>query len=306
MAVGLRVRDTLTGEAADPSPGGTAGIYLCGVTAYDDAHVGHARTIILFDVLRRYLEYGGARVRMVQNFTDIDDKIIRRAEAEGVSAASLGSRYMRRYLEDSDALNVRRADAYPQATGHIPEILGMIRGLLEKGCAYRTENGVYFAVSGAKKYGALSGKRTDELRSGARISVDQSKQDPLDFALWKAASSDPAWPSPWGSGRPGWHIECSAMSLKYLGERFDIHGGGRDLIFPHHENEIAQSEAFTSSQPARIWMHVGMVTIGGQKMSKSLGNTMSVPHCIFMEAVLVLFLDDCECIIHKPFPKHRG
>ena len=272
----MRIRDTLTGEKRSPDTSGTVGIYVCGVTVYDEAHVGHARTIIVFDVLRRYLQSRGATVKMVQNFTDVDDKIIERASAQGLDAAELGGRYITRYFEDSDALNVMRAATYPRATEHIPEILEMIQGLLESGAAYVTRNGVYFAVSGFPGYGRLSKKRTEELRSGARVQVDEHKRDPLDFALWKFAGSGPFWESPWGSGRPGWHIECSAMSLKYLGESFEIHGGGRDLIFPHHENEIAQSEAFTSKPPARLWMHVGMVTIGGQKMSKSLGNMRSV------------------------------
>lgn len=272
----MRIRDTLTGSAIDPSQEGRCRIYLCGVTVYDEAHVGHARTIITFDVFRRHLESLGVRVMLVQNFTDVDDKIIRRAETEGVSAAALSSRYIRRYFDDSDALNIKRADRYPKATEHMQDILGVIGRLVESKAAYRAQNGVYFAVSKSSGYGKLSKKRIEELYSGARVQVDRSKQDPLDFALWKIADSGPSWPSPWGEGRPGWHIECSAMSLKYLGESFDVHGGGRDLIFPHHENEIAQSEAVTSKQPARIWMHVGMVTIEGEKMSKSLNNTKSI------------------------------
>ena len=276
----MRIHDTLTGDAAGLSESGTVGIYLCGVTVYDEAHVGHARTVVVFDVLRRYLEYRGAAVNLVQNFTDVDDKIIDRAASLGQSAAELSSRYIARYLEDSDALGVARATTYPLATEHIPDMQEMIRGLLGSGAAYVARNGVYFAVSKFPGYGKLSGKVIGELRAGARVEVDGYKRDPLDFALWKFADSDPSWDSPWGRGRPGWHIECSAMGLRYLGESFELHGGGRDLIFPHHENEIAQSEAFTSRPPAKLWMHVGMVTIGGQKMSKSLGNIRSVWHSL--------------------------
>ena len=251
-------------------------IYLCGVTVYDDAHIGHARTIITFDVLRRHLERRGIRATMVQNFTDVDDKIIARARDEGVRASELGERYIKRYHEEFERLNVLRADSYPRATEHIQDIIGFIANLIERGAAYVAKNGVYFAVSEFAQYGKLSGKKTDQLRSGARIEVDEAKRDPLDFALWKFDAGDPSWDSPWGAGRPGWHIECSAMSTKYLGDCIDIHGGGRDLIFPHHENEIAQSETRTGRMFARIWMHVGMVTIGGEKMSKSLGNIRSV------------------------------
>ena len=271
------IHDTLSGERLEPTESGNSvSVYLCGVTVYDDAHIGHARTIIVFDVLRRHLENNGFAVRMIQNFTDVDDKIIARARTEGVPASKLSDRYISRYYAEFDRLNVLRADAYPRATEHITDIVSFIEELIKSGAAYVAENGVYFAVSGFGPYGRLSKKRTDELRSGARIEIDETKRDPLDFALWKFGSDDPSWESPWGAGRPGWHVECSAMSLKYLGDGIDIHGGGRDLIFPHHENEIAQSESCTGSRFARIWMHVGMVTIGGEKMSKSLGNIRSV------------------------------
>lgn len=272
----MRIADTLSGREAELEPGGTVRIYLCGVTVYDDAHIGHARTIVVFDVLRRYLEYTGLEVELVQNFTDVDDKIIGRAASEGASAADIGEKYIERYHRDFDALRVKRASAYPRATEHIGDMVALIGGLVEKGAAYVGANGVYFAVSGFSGYGRLSGKKIGDLQAGARVEADATKRDPLDFALWKFADSEPRWDSPWGPGRPGWHIECSAMSLKYLGGGIDIHGGGRDLIFPHHENEIAQSEAHTGRRLARIWMHVGMVTIGGQKMSKSVGNVRSV------------------------------
>ncbi|RNJ75626.1 MAG: cysteine--tRNA ligase [Nitrosopumilus sp. H8] len=251
-------------------------IYLCGVTVYDDSHIGHARTIIVFDVLRRYLESAGAKVELVQNFTDVDDKIIDRARAESSAAGIVSGRYIESYFRDFDELNVMRADSYPKATEHIGEIIDYISTLEKKGAAYSSANGVYFAVSAFSRYGVLSKKKIDELQSGARIEVDESKKDPLDFALWKFSKDDPSWDSPWGRGRPGWHIECSAMSTKYLGENFEIHGGGRDLIFPHHENEMAQTETCTGAPFAKIWMHVGMVTINGEKMAKSTGNVRSV------------------------------
>ena len=278
------IRDTLSGQRLEPAPQGRkdspVSIYLCGVTVYDDAHIGHARTIITFDVLRRYLNGIGMSTRMVQNFTDVDDKIITRARAEGVTAAEISDRYIGRYYDEFDRLNVIRADSYPKATEHIPDIVSFVSDLVDRGSAYVSKNGVYFAVSEFAEYGKLSKKKVDELKSGARIEVDEEKRDPLDFALWKFDDDDPSWDSPWGRGRPGWHIECSAMSTRYLGDCIDIHGGGRDLIFPHHENEIAQSESRTGAgsagQFARIWMHVGMVTIRGEKMSKSLGNIRAI------------------------------
>jgi cysteinyl-tRNA synthetase len=255
-------------------------VYLCGVTVYDESHVGHARTIIVFDTLRRYLESKGSSVNFVQNFTDVDDKIINRANTEGVSALEISTRYIDHYFEDFDRLNIKRATAYPKATEHIPDMIKLVQNLVDLGFAYVSKNGVYYSVSKFSEYGKLSKKKTDDLISGARIGIDETKNDPLDFALWKFADTEPMWPSPWGNGRPGWHIECSAMSLRYLGEEFEIHGGGRDLIFPHHENEIAQSEAFTKKPLAKTWMHVGMVTINGEKMSKSLGNIKSVRHVL--------------------------
>ncbi len=255
-------------------------IYLCGVTVYDESHIGHARTIIVFDALRRYLESRGCSVNFVQNFTDVDDKIINRANTEGVSALEISTRYIDHYFEDFDRLNIKRATTYPKATEHISDMIKLVQNLVDLGFAYVSKNGVYYSVSKFSEYGKLSKKKTDDLISGTRIGIDETKNDPLDFALWKFADSEPMWPSPWGNGRPGWHIECSAMSLRYLGEEFEIHGGGRDLIFPHHENEIAQSEAFTKKPLAKTWMHVGMVTIGGEKMSKSLGNIKSVRYVL--------------------------
>lgn len=275
----MRVRDTLSGRPAElPSgPGRRLGVYVCGITAYDYSHIGHARTIVVFDVLRRRAEAAGTDVRMVQNITDVDDKIIERAAAEGTTAAEVAARYAADYDECFARLNVRRADEYPRATDHIGGMIDMISGLVESGAAYAAETGVYFSVGRHGGYGRLSGRDAGGLRAGARVAVDGAKRDPLDFALWKLSDGEPSWPSPWGRGRPGWHIECSAMCLRYLGETVDLHGGGRDLVFPHHENEMAQSEAHSGGAPlARAWMHVGMVTVGGEKMSKSLGNVRTV------------------------------
>jgi len=272
----LRILDTLSVTEKNVDTSDLVRIYLCGVTVYDESHIGHARTIIVFDTLRRYLESKGVRVNLVQNFTDIDDKIINRAKKENLSAEKISTRYIKNYFDDFDRLDVKRADSYPKATEHISDMINLIQGLIDKGFAYLSKNGVYFAVLKFKEYGKLSKKKTEDLISGSRVEVDETKKDPLDFALWKFSDESPTWESPWGKGRPGWHIECSAMSLKYLGSDFEIHGGGRDLIFPHHENEIAQSESFSGVNFAKIWMHVGMVTINGEKMSKSLGNTKSI------------------------------
>jgi len=272
----LKIFDTLSGTEKELDTSNSVRIYLCGVTVYDESHIGHARTIIVFDTLRRFLEHQGIKVKFIQNFTDVDDKIINRARAENVPSDKISSKYIASYFEGFDSLHVKRADMYPKATEHISDMIDLIKTLIDKQFAYVSKNGVYFSVSKFHDYGKLSKKKTDELISGARVEVDETKKDPLDFALWKFASDEPVWQSPWGPGRPGWHIECSAMSLKYLGSDFEIHGGGRDLIFPHHENEIAQSESCSGKNFAKIWMHVGMVTINGEKMSKSLGNTKSV------------------------------
>ncbi len=276
----MKIFDTLSQNEKDVEKGNMVRIYLCGVTVYDDSHIGHARTIIVFDTLRRFLESEGAKVRFVQNFTDVDDKIINRARTESTSADKISTRYIDRYFVEFDKLNVKRAYSYPKATEYIEKMINLIKDLIGKEMAYVSNNGVYFTVSKFKDYGKLSKKKIDELISGARVEVDETKHDPLDFALWKFSDDQPNWDSPWGRGRPGWHIECSAMSLEELGSDFEIHGGGRDLIFPHHENEIAQSEAYTGKNFAKIWMHVGMVTIDGVKMSKSLGNTKTVDHVL--------------------------
>jgi len=272
----MKIFDTLRNTKTELEFSGKVRIYLCGVTVYDDAHIGHARTIIVFDVLRRFLESQKIPVEFVQNFTDVDDKIIDRASQENRSARQLAEEYTRNYFTDFDGLNIKRATIYPKATEHIEDMQNLIANLIDKKYAYVTKNGVYFSVSKFTEYGKLSKKNPDDLVSGARVDIDEEKDNPIDFALWKFSESELSWESPWGKGRPGWHIECSAMSLKYLGESFEIHGGGRDLIFPHHENEIAQSESFTSNQFAKIWMHVGMITINGEKMSKSVGNVKSV------------------------------
>jgi cysteinyl-tRNA synthetase len=276
----LKIFDTLTAKEKELDVTGTVRIYVCGVTVYDESHIGHARTIIVFDTLRRFLGSQGVQVKFIQNFTDVDDKIINRAKEENVPPLELSSKFITRYFEDFDKLNIKRADNYPKASEHIQEMIELIKNLMNKNYAYVSKNGVYFSVSKFKEYGKLSKKKIEDLVSGARVEVDETKNDPLDFALWKFADDQPKWTSPWGYGRPGWHIECSAMSLKYLGENFEIHGGGRDLIFPHHENEIAQSESHTGKNFAKIWMHVGMVTISGEKMSKSLGNTKSIVHVL--------------------------
>jgi len=258
-------------------------IYLCGVTVYDNSHVGHARTIIVFDVLRRYLLSKGCNVKFIQNFTDIDDKIINRAKRDGVKPQEITRKYTQRYFEDFNSLNVLAADLYPKATDHIEDMIRLIGDLIKKGYAYITLNGIYFRVKKFVEYGKLSKRPLEELESGSRIEVDNSKEDPLDFALWKFHSDEPHWTSPWGRGRPGWHIECSAVALKYFGSSFEIHGGGQDLIFPHHENEIAQSEAINNGDKnpfVKIWMHIGMVNINSEKMAKSLGNTIIVQEAI--------------------------
>ena len=276
----MNIQDTLSNTEQKLENSEKIKIYLCGVTVYDESHIGHARTIIVFDVLRKYLESKKVQVELIQNFTDVDDKIINRAKDEKVSAQEISKRYIDNYFRDFDKLNIQRATNYPKATEHIDDIIEFIKKLIEKGIAYVSENGVYFSVSKFPEYGKLSKKKIDELKSGSRIQIDETKKDPLDFAVWKFSDIEPLWNSPWGKGRPGWHIECSVMSMKYLGGNFDIHGGGRDLIFPHHENEIAQSEAHSDCKFAKIWMHVGMVTITGEKMSKSLGNTKSIKHVL--------------------------
>ena len=276
----IKIFDTLSKTEKNLESKETAKIYVCGVTVYDDAHIGHARTIVIFDTLRRFIESKGIKVDFIQNFTDVDDKIIKKADESGTTAELISKKYIENYFVDFDTLNIKRATQHPKATEHIQDMINLISDLMSKNIAYATKNGVYFSVSKFSDYGKLSKKNIEELESGARIEVDESKENPLDFALWKFSATKPSWDSPWGVGRPGWHIECSAMSIKYLGKSFDIHGGGRDLIFPHHENEIAQSESFTGKPFAKIWMHAGMITINGEKMSKSVGNVKTLTHVL--------------------------
>lgn len=256
---------------------GEVGIYVCGPTVYNFIHIGNARPFIIFEVVRRYLKFKGYKVKYIQNLTDIDDKMINNARKSNVTVSKLAERFIKEYFVDADSLNVGRADIHPRATEHIKEIIELVKGLEEKGYAYVIDGDVFFDVSKFDGYGKLSGQDIEELKSGARVEVDERKREAIDFALWKKANEgEPSWESPWGRGRPGWHIECSAMSMKYLGKTFDIHAGGSDLIFPHHENEIAQSEAYTKKPFVKYWMHNGYLCLNNQKMSKSLGNIMKV------------------------------
>ena len=292
----MQIYNTMTRRKEElvPLKPGEISIYVCGPTVYSFIHIGNARPLIVFDTLRRYLEYRGYKVKFVQNFTDVDDKVIRRANEDGCSIKDVAEKYIAEYYKDAEALNVKKATVAPRATEHMDEIISLIKGLIEKGHAYPADNGdVYFAVRSYDSYGKLTGQSIESLESGARIDPGEHKRDPLDFALWKSAKpGEPSWDSPWGKGRPGWHIECSAMSMSILGETFDIHAGGKDLIFPHHENEIAQSEACTGKPFARYWMHNGHINIEGQKMSKSLGNFRNVRDIIseFDPNVLRLFM----------------
>ncbi|KYK36001.1 MAG: cysteine--tRNA ligase [Theionarchaea archaeon] len=275
----LQVYNTLTNKKEEfiPLEKGKVRMYVCGPTVYDKCHIGHARCYVAFDLIRRYLEYKGYTVKYVENFTDVDDKIINKSRETGKDPLDIAERYIAEYFRDMDALNVKRADVYPRATEHITDMISFVEALVEKGAAYQSDGDVYFSVEKSKDYGKLSGIDKEQMKAGARIAVDKKKRDPLDFALWKKAKEgEPKWESPWGEGRPGWHIECSTMSQKHLGETLDIHGGGQDLIFPHHENEIAQSEAYTGKQFVRYWLHNGFVTIKEEKMSKSLGNIVPV------------------------------
>jgi cysteinyl-tRNA synthetase len=275
----LRVYSTLSRRKEEfvPLVPGEVRMYVCGVTVYDLSHIGHARSAIVFDVLRRYLLYKGYRVTFVKNYTDVDDKIIRRANEEGVAARVVSERYIAAYDEDMETLGVLRPDENPRATEHVEGMIALIERLIAAGVAYVVDGDVYFEVARFPAYGRLSGKNLEELLAGARVDVDERKRDPRDFALWKSAKpGEPSWPSPWGPGRPGWHIECSVMAMRYLGESFDVHGGGEDLVFPHHECEIAQAEAVTGKTFARYWVHNGFVNIGKEKMSKSLGNTLTI------------------------------
>ncbi|MBU0485011.1 MAG: cysteine--tRNA ligase [Proteobacteria bacterium] len=252
-------------------------LYVCGITAYDYCHIGHARSALVFDMIVRYLRYRGYQVTYIRNFTDIDDKIIKRAQEQNTTCEELSSRFIEKFHEDMQALDIDPPTLEPKATEHVDEIIAMIKELIDKDLAYQTGNDVYYRVDRFDNYGRLSGRSLDDMLAGARISVNEAKTNPMDFALWKGSKpGEPTWESPWGPGRPGWHIECSAMSRKFLGNTFDIHGGGKDLIFPHHENEIAQSEGATGQTFARNWIHHGFVTISDEKMSKSLGNFLTI------------------------------
>ncbi len=260
-----------------PVTPGKVRMYVCGPTVYNYFHIGNARPFIIFDVLRRYFESRGYEVTFVQNFTDIDDKMIRRANEEGITVSQLAERFIAEYFIDAKALGIRPATVHPRATEHIPQIIALIQKLVDNGLAYAADGDVYYRVRAFDHYGCLCGQNLDDLESGARVDVDEHKEDPLDFALWKAQKpGEPAWDSPWGKGRPGWHIECSAMSMTYLGDTFDIHGGGKDLLFPHHENEIAQSEGATGKPYVHYWMHNGFINIDNEKMSKSKNNFFTV------------------------------
>ncbi len=290
----MKVFNTLTGQKEDFHPrSGVVSMYVCGITAYDESHIGHAMTYIIFDVIKRYLGFKGYKVKHVQNFTDIDDKIIDRANQSGLPPAELAIKYTDQYFANMDALNVERADVYPRATEEIPKVIEIIQGLLAKGYAYESEGSVYFRVRNFSDYGKLSRRNLAEMIPKAS-SYEEKKEYPLDFALWKASKpGEPFWESPWGKGRPGWHIECSAMVLKYLGDSIDIHGGGQDLVFPHHENEIAQSESFTEVVPfARYWLHNGLMQQDKQKMSKSTGNLVSIKDALgrFSSDAIRLFI----------------
>lgn len=271
----IRVYNTLTKRKEEfvPREPGKVSMYVCGPTTYNYIHLGNARPIVVFDTIRRYFQYRGYQVTYVQNFTDVDDKIINRSHEEGISAAAVAEKYIAAYFEDTEALNVLKADIHPKVTEHIQDIIDFVQKLIDNGHAYEASGDVYYDVRSFTDYGKLSGRDLDDLKAGARVEVGEVKHNPLDFALWKAAKpGEPAWDSPWGPGRPGWHIECSAMSCKYLGETFDIHGGGADLIFPHHENEVAQSEGASGKPFVNYWLHNGFITVNSEKMSKSLGN----------------------------------
>ncbi len=299
----LRLLDTLSTELRELPPAPyEVKLYVCGITPYSGSHIGHAVPAIVFDVLRRYLEYRGYSVRHAQNFTDIDDKLIDRANATGTTVKALADQFSEQYMASLARLGVKPATVYPRATEEIPRIIEIIQGLVDRGFAYPSEGDVYYRVRRKADYGKLSHRKIDDLLSGARVDITERKDDPLDFALWKGAKpGEPRWESPWGPGRPGWHIECSAMSYGHLGEQIDIHGGGADLIFPHHENEIAQTEGFTGKEPfARVWMHNALLQMGSEKMSKSIGNIMDLDQVIegFGADAIRLFI----CLSHYRSP----
>jgi cysteinyl-tRNA synthetase len=291
----LRIFNTMTGkkEIFEPLESGKVRMYVCGPTVYDACHIGHARSVVVFDVIARYLKAIGYQVTYVRNFTDIDDKIIDRAHKLDISPKAVAEKYIREFYEDMGALNVERATIEPRATDHIKPMIQFIERLIEAGFAYKVDGDVYFSVEKFEEYGKLSGRKLEEMEAGARIDIDERKRNPFDFVLWKSAKpGEPNWESPWGKGRPGWHIECSVMSSQYLGETFDIHGGGKDLCFPHHENEIAQSESVSKKPFVRYWIHNGFVNINHEKMSKSLGNFLMIKDVLktYHPEVVRLFL----------------
>ena len=282
----LRVYNTLSGKKEEfkPLSPPKVGLYACGVTVYDYCHIGHARASVAFDAIARYLRYAGYDVTYVRNYTDIDDKIINRSNEQGIDWKELAQTFIDAHDKDMGALGVQRADVEPRATEYIDEIIEIVKTLVDRGVGYEVDGDVYFAVEKFDGYGKLSKRNIEDMQAGARIDVDERKNSPLDFALWKSSKpGEPAWDSPWGKGRPGWHIECSAMSAAILGQPLDIHGGGKDLIFPHHENEIAQSEAATGKEFVRYWMHNGFVNIDSEKMSKSLGNFFTIREVLAYE-----------------------
>jgi cysteinyl-tRNA synthetase len=275
----MKISDTITGKKTDFKPiGDVVTMYVCGINPYADSHIGHGMSYIIFDVVRRYLEFRGYKVKHVENITDVEDNIINHANRLGISVKELTEKYAARHFEDMDALNNLRPHFTPKATETIPEIISMTQGLIDKGFAYAVGGNVYFRVRKVPDYGKLSKRSLEQMMTGARVEAAEEKEDPMDFALWKSAKpNEPMWDSPWGKGRPGWHIECSAMSIKFLGEQLDIHGGGQDVLFPHHENEIAQSESFTGKKPfVKHWLHNGLLQLGAEKMSKSLGNLITI------------------------------
>ncbi|MFH1429154.1 MAG: cysteine--tRNA ligase [Candidatus Margulisiibacteriota bacterium] len=307
----MQVYNTLNSKKEEFKPLDPAGkkvsIYVCGVTVYDECHLGHARAYLTFDIVRRYLEYKGYEIKAVQNFTDVDDKIINRArellkDSKGElhthslkeACRKISEKYIEDYYTLTDKLNIRRADIYPKATEHILQIINLVQKLIDTGHAYVVDGDVYFRIKSFSEYGKLSGRKIDDMEAGARVDVDARKEDPMDFVLWKSSKpEEPSWESPWGPGRPGWHIECSAMSMEYLGETFDIHGGGKDLVFPHHENEIAQSESATGKPFVKYWLHNGFLNINKEKMSKSLGNFLTLKELLVKhdpEALRLFFL----------------
>jgi len=306
----LMVYNSLTRrkEPFVPLHPGEVRMYVCGITPYDLCHIGHARAALVFEVIRKYMEFQGYRVTMVRNFTDVDDKIIAKAASLGVTWRQVADRFIAEYYQDMKALGLGPATFEPKATDHIPEMIAMVKALEAKGYAYALGGDVYFEVRKFPSYGRLSCRNLDEMLAGARIEVDSRKKDPLDFALWKSSKEgEPSWDSPWGTGRPGWHIECSVMSIKYLGETFDIHGGGADLVFPHHENEIAQSESYTGREFARYWLHNGFVSIDSGKMSKSLGNYFTIREILkkYDPEALKLFLLSTHYRAPVDFSDHK-